>query len=233
MRVKDIRVYDLDGKPYNGDLWHTESYEGGVMVVMEFSASSEQMGWIIEYKMTGAVIFAEDYDRLYWDAVPKDRDVSIKTSRVDVQLPPGTDMNRIGQEFYIDAYNPPGCYCFGLEGDLLWWEAEDIAPYTPITIDAAFPKGITQKPWQYRGSTAIVVISFSTALFLATLFIMLLAWWKKGRDVGGRGAVMVRYDPPEGLKPAMLGILVNEEPCIEDITATIVDLACRGYLAIV
>lgn len=48
----------------------------------------------------------------------------------------------------------------------------------------------------------------------------------------GNGPVPVEFVPPDGLRPAQLGLLVDERADIRDITATIVDLARRGYLRI-
>ena len=42
----------------------------------------------------------------------------------------------------------------------------------------------------------------------------------------------VLFRPPDGLRPAQLGVLVDERADPVDVTATIVDLAVRGYLTI-
>ena len=40
------------------------------------------------------------------------------------------------------------------------------------------------------------------------------------------------YEPPDSLRPAQLGLLLDESADTKDVTATIVDLAVRGYLTI-
>jgi uncharacterized membrane protein len=44
--------------------------------------------------------------------------------------------------------------------------------------------------------------------------------------------VVVEFLPPEGLTPAQMGVLLDERADTLDVTATIVDLAVRGYLHI-
>lgn len=44
--------------------------------------------------------------------------------------------------------------------------------------------------------------------------------------------VAVQFDPPEGLRPGQIGTLLDEQANVLDVTATIVDLAVRGYLRI-
>jgi hypothetical protein len=47
-----------------------------------------------------------------------------------------------------------------------------------------------------------------------------------------RGDYGVEYTPPDGLRPGQVGTLVDEQANPLDVTATIVDLAVRGYLRI-
>lgn len=53
-------------------------------------------------------------------------------------------------------------------------------------------------------------------------------------DVGPRtkAPVAVRFTPPDGLRPGQVGTLVDEVADPHDVTATLVDLAVRGYLRI-
>jgi uncharacterized membrane protein len=44
--------------------------------------------------------------------------------------------------------------------------------------------------------------------------------------------VVIEYQPPERLKPAQMGLLLDERADTKDVTATIVDLAVHGYLTI-
>src|SRR5690606_37057965 len=67
-----------------------------------------------------------------------------------------------------------------------------------------------------------------------------LLYWTRGRDarvIGHeKGAVSpVRdghFSPPDGVRPGQIGTLINEQADVVDVTATIVDLAVRGYLRI-
>ena len=43
---------------------------------------------------------------------------------------------------------------------------------------------------------------------------------------------MVQYEPPEDLTPAEAGTLIDNAADMRDITATMVDLAVRGYIRI-
>jgi uncharacterized protein (TIGR04222 family) len=48
----------------------------------------------------------------------------------------------------------------------------------------------------------------------------------------GARPIAVEFEPPEGIRPGQVGVLVDERADTLDVTATIVDLASRGYLTI-
>jgi uncharacterized membrane protein YgcG len=97
----------------------------------------------------------------------------------------------------------------------------------------------------------------AVAVFLASIAIILRLWWIAGRDrwfgdmwhleenpragikpLLAREAIVTEYQPPEierrgrRLRPAEVGTLIDERADTLDVSATIVDLAVRGYLRI-
>ena len=60
---------------------------------------------------------------------------------------------------------------------------------------------------------------------------MFRAWRRRGKDPD-LGSIEPRYAPPEGLTPAEVGVVADNSADMRDITATLVDLAVRGYLLI-
>ncbi|MFO0704995.1 MAG: DUF2207 domain-containing protein [Candidatus Andersenbacteria bacterium] len=80
---------------------------------------------------------------------------------------------------------------------------------------------------------AVVGAVSSYALMPVWVAIILYFRWRKtGRDPKGRGTIIAEYDPPEDLTPGVVGTLFDEEADLKDLSATIIDLAVRGYLVI-
>jgi hypothetical protein len=96
----------------------------------------------------------------------------------------------------------------------------------------------------YGGGLAIPA---AAAVLMGTLV------WKRGRDEqyagltpgltpvagasgpvtqGQRGPVAVQFTPPEGVHPGLVGTIIDEEANTIDVSATVIDLAVRGYLRI-
>lgn len=69
-------------------------------------------------------------------------------------------------------------------------------------------------------------------LTVVALFFVIMLWKKKGKDPEGRGTIMPFYKPPEGISPGEAGVLIDEKAHLHDITATIIQLAVKGYLHI-
>src|SRR5207248_3355224 len=115
---------------------------------------------------------------------------------------------------------------------------------------------ILEERWSAARACSVTPLTGGLSLLAAVLLLGWVAWlmWTRGRDrrftgspvdaVYGsaegdqpvplfeRGAVPVEFQPPDGLRPGQVGTLQNEAANPLDVTATIVDLAVRGYLRI-
>jgi uncharacterized protein (TIGR04222 family) len=83
----------------------------------------------------------------------------------------------------------------------------------------------SEKTWGVIRSNMLLLVP------LLVFFGMLHLWRRFGRDPDP-GSIFVRYEPPPGLTPAEAGTLMDDQPDLRDITATIVDLAVRGFIEI-
>lgn len=70
---------------------------------------------------------------------------------------------------------------------------------------------------------------FTPVLVFIAMFIF---WWKYGRDPKGRGTIIAEYEEPENLPPGMEASLMEQQVSSKAITATLLDLARRGYAKI-
>jgi uncharacterized membrane protein len=71
-------------------------------------------------------------------------------------------------------------------------------------------------------------------IFVGGVLWVLALWYRKGRDIRltSHETIVVEFTSPEKLRPAELGILMDEKADTLDVTATIIDLTTRGYLTI-
>lgn len=87
---------------------------------------------------------------------------------------------------------------------------------------------------EYVKLVGIIIINILSLLFLPVGLIVIYRYWKsKGRDYTVNQVIVPEYTPPDGVHPYILGSLKDEEVDMVDITASIIDLAYRGYIKIV
>jgi hypothetical protein len=128
---------------------------------------------------------------------------------------------------------------------------QNLFPREYLTIAIGYPPGTTSGTPLYERrhtlATAFTVNKVTGGALVALLILLLgglaLVYQLRGRDsriVGqkaaeGDHAPLVNgaiFDPPDGVRPGQIGTLVDEQADVIDVTATIVDLAVRGYLLI-
>lgn len=95
------------------------------------------------------------------------------------------------------------------------------------------------------------LLAATLAGFLVTFGGVGMLWWRLGRDrrfvslyylsqdaqeetvpLFASDPIAVEFEPPDRMRPAQMGLLIDERADTLDVTATIVDLAARGYLTI-
>jgi uncharacterized membrane protein YgcG len=120
------------------------------------------------------------------------------------------------------------------------------------------PEPILEERWSAGRAFAMNpgTVGTSASVFVLAAGAIGWLWWRGGRDRRFRGSPVdqvlgtvtgedepvplgegddeapVEFSPPEHLHPAHMGVLLDERPRTLHVTATIVDLAVRGYLVI-
>jgi len=100
-------------------------------------------------------------------------------------------------------------------------------------IDKNLSFNLEAKAWYIYGRKAfyfLMYLYFASPVFVGIY--LYLKWKKHGQDPKSKGTVIAQYDPPDNIKPAQMGTLIDEKADLHDITATIVDLAYQGYIRI-
>jgi len=120
--------------------------------------------------------------------------------------------------------------------------------------DTGFSGGAVS-PMSSSAAKALSVLGYGGGLVIPVLAAALMGtlFWKRGRDEqyagltpgltpvagaagpvthGQNGPVAVQFSPPEGIRPGLVGTIVDEQANTIDVSATVIDLAVRGYLRI-
>ncbi len=191
--------------------------------------------YTIKYIATGALRYFDEHDELYWNVTGNEWNVPFRRVTAQVYLPESVEQDSIMMKCFT---GPAG----STEMDCLYHRSKGGASFAAddmLTVVVSWkPKGLVAyiEP-KYPSIWTDVIIPASpwiayALLPIAVFVFMFRRWRNQGRDPRGRGTIVVQYDPPNELTPAELGVLLDERADIKDISATIVDLAVRGYLKI-
>jgi uncharacterized membrane protein len=227
-KISDVIVYDVNMNPLPPEQFDIKKSGNEVVVKINFHALNEIKTWTFEYKVYGGIGYFKDYDEIYWNAISQERDVYIDSEKVIVHLP--QDAVVLEQKLFIGAegsQNEYGTRAVIDKRTLLFW-GKDIPPYTHFTIVGAFPKGVVKRNWWLIISPLLWLI-----IPLIAFPFLLWLWWNKGKDPKAKEVIIPQYEPPIGLSPAEMSAVINEKFRTRDISATLIDLACRGYIKVI
>jgi len=190
----------------------------------------------IRYRVRRGILFLEDHDELYWNAIGHEVAVPIERASATVYLPAGLAPEAAQRACFTGPLGSVEQSCAVAPGvAVLSFAAERaLRPHEGLSVVVGLPKGVIREPsrmqrWLSRLRDYLSAWALLPALALALLVGL---WRSQGRDPAGAAALPVRYEPPEGLSPAEVGAVLDECVDLVDVSATLLDLAVRGYLRI-
>ncbi len=226
-------VFDkLSPTSWNKYTYHKQN--GEMIVEWYYNLANADRLWILKYKVHGGLGFYKDHDEVYWN-IFTNYDVPIASSTVHVNLPPN---NFVSSDFTATAYttdatNNPHKWYRDSDRIFGYFTAGPFSPKQSFTIALGWPKGLIDESsfWKYWFAKNWAYLA-SLVLFLGTIIFLFLFWLFKEKLKKGRGTIIAEYEPPHNLPPAMAELIVTERSTPRAWSATIVDLAVRGYVKI-
>lgn len=211
----------------------------------------------IVYLVRGVLKGFADYDELYWNVTGNDWPVPILSSFATITLPQD---GVIKYKCFEGPSSSQITNCRTeqiSEREINVQSSRPLNAYEGLTVVLGYNKGmvpllVIEKPKtlfdKFFSVPSLLLLAIT---FFGGIFLVITLWWKKGRDfhfqtkelfdknsqerikpLGSHETIVVEYTPPEKLKPAELGVLIDEKADTLDVTATIIDLATHGYLSI-
>ena len=187
--------------------------------------------FVMKYRVRNGLKFFEDHDELYWNVTGDEWDVPIEQASVRIILPPHA--TGVRAQAFTGAYGAReqaatvSIIGSGIEMTM----TRPLGFREGLTAVVGWDKGLVTAPTALDQARISFVSNWPLGIPLLIFGVMYRLWSTRGKDPRLR-PIAVRYEPPDHLTPAEIGTLVDESPDTRDITATVVDLAVRGYLRI-
>jgi len=227
--IDHVTATDEDGNALKLEQSHQNGYARLKIYVPEPDNSTRTV--VLHYRVRDAIRFFEDHDELYWNVTGQEWDATISSASARIELPEGAS------GVHVTAYT--GAFMsrahdadVNVNDNVIEIRTnQPLGYHQGLTAVVGFDKGAVHEPTAAEAAGLWLESNWPIFLPLFALPIMLWLWWTRGRDPE-RDAITVQYDPPDKLTPGECGTLVDNEAAMRDITATLVDLAVKGYMTI-
>jgi uncharacterized membrane protein YgcG len=201
---------------------------------------------VIRYRVDNALRFFDEddqaWDELYWNVTGDEWPVPIERASVRVRLPAAVTgvrargfTGRYGSteesvevdvaDYLVDVASTRG---LGIHEGLTVAIAWDSFVGEPA---GASGEHLIRRATLWDRIREFFRSNWPLLIPILAVFVMRRLWVHHGKDPERR-PIAPMYEPPEGLTPSEVGVLVDNRPDLRDVTAMLVDLAVRGYLII-
>lgn len=187
--------------------------------------------FVLTYRVRNGLKYFEDHDELYWNVTGDEWDVPIEHASAKIVLPAGaTGVRALA---FTGAYGArEHAATVEVTGPTIEMRMMRALGFREgLTAVVGWDKGLVAEPTAADVTGMFLTSNWPLSIPVAVFGIMLRLWYTRGRDPRLR-TIAVAYEPPERLTPAEVGTLADDSPDLCDITATLVDLAVRGFLRI-
>lgn len=251
--IDNISVSNPNGTPYQ----YKKSTEDNILTLKIGDPDRTITGshtYVIKYTVKGALTYFSDHDELYWNLTGNDWDILISSASGKIHIPQEVKQENIQATCYTgkDGSTDKNC-SINIIGNTVDTNSQNtLFPNEGLTIVVGFPKNIVAvlEPKEYVSffdtpfgkilliGIIITVLAIGFFWYIFYPIKIIYKWIRYGRDPKPTlGVTTAWYDAPKTqsgrkLTPAETGALIDETVNMQDIYASIVDLARRGYIKI-
>ncbi len=186
----------------------------------------------IQYEASNAVNFYGGKAELFWSCLGTELPCPIDGLKVVLHCPPKVNLSAVKTLSYLGHSGAKGRSQGKIVGDTIQFSANHVTSGQDFSCVVTFPPGSLSPPSAFdKLYFAMLYCKSSFIIPAITSVLLLLLWLTLGRDPL-RVPAASSWMPPSELTPAELGTLIDEHCDRSDLTATLFDLAARGYLII-
>jgi hypothetical protein len=229
-KITDIRIYDEKEVMLKDSEIAIQYNADKVRIKIIPQVKEKKKTWIIEYTVQGGIIFRKNYNELRWNVFPSDKQAYVEKAEVLVNLSQEVYQGKLTPLLFVTRQGSenesPNCSV--INGSTLKYWGENISSRDNLVVVARWPKGMLKEDsWRKIRP----YLWFLIPIFVSV--VMLWKWWIGTKSPEARRHIISHSNLPEDISPAGLFALVNGKLGVKEVTATLVDLANRGYLRVI
>ncbi len=201
--------------------------------------SGSRRSFRIKYTVRGALRSYPGGDQLWWSALAPDRPFPVGDSTVTVKLPADRPLQQ--------AASYPDTWQQNVAGNTITWQAPgSLGKDGNVEVRVQYPhdERMTAPVWQanfdrtqaleegLRPILSLASVALAALLAIGGPLFAYVQYARRGRDPEAVVAPEYLTEPPSDELPGVIGTLLDEKADMQDIMATLIDLARRGYIVI-
>ncbi|HXV28899.1 MAG TPA: DUF2207 domain-containing protein [Sinorhizobium sp.] len=221
--------------------YRTESISGGIRIYTgnaDVLLPHGEHTFQVTYETGRQIRFFDDHDELYWNVTGTEWVFPIEEATATVTLPTGVRAEAL--DVFTGGYGATGKDARAIEegGEIFFATTRRLRPQEGLTVAVKLRKGSIDRPsasqeniWWLRDHLALVIAALG--LVVVTLYYG-RAWVRVGRDPA-RGVMVPRWDPPDGISPALVNYIDNKGfsgAGWTALSAAVLNLAVKGYVVL-
>ena len=239
-------VRDEHGQTYENQV----TYSGNDVSIRIGDPDSTVSGintYVISYEVKRVITTPQEKAELYWNVTGNDWPVPIHDVTSTVTFADGSIDESI---CFTGIYGSSSTNCmFDTQNNSTTFTAANLSPGDGLTIAVAMDQSQFTFPTLVDRIIWFLQDNWIYGLPIIVFFVMLRLYWQKGRDkqfvnlfhesdvvrtvpLFQKINALSMFHPPDDITPGEVGVVVDERVHSRDITATVIDLAVRGFLTI-
>ena len=227
-----IKVVDDAGEQYS-----YETYRENDNLVIKIGDPNYKVDgnrvYSITYEIEDVVRFYETSEEFVWDINGTGWGTNIETLSATVIWPPGSEPVKTDCFSGLQGASEKNCAHVTDDNSTNFANLEKLRPSENVTLALQFTAG-TFEPASFWDTWGKFLLFSSGILLPVPVFLAAHNKWRMyGKDPKGRGVIPVQFDPPGNLTPAEVGTIADYRVDQIELSATLIDMAVRGYLQII
>jgi uncharacterized membrane protein len=243
MTITDISVHDEAGNSYTQKI-DDEGDQINIRVGDPDKTITGKHYYVIVYKVAGALTYFDTFDELYWNMTGNSWNSPVSGVVGTVTIPDDVSSEDVEAVCYSGSMGSTDQNCnFTIEeGKVVVATTQPLGPQEGLTLAVRFPKGhvsvLEREPHGMSPWAQILLSVLWVAFYVALPGYIFIKWWKQRKFIKDNQRIVAAwFDPPKYTKNKKLApietyALVKQKVGNKQITATIIDLAQRGFLKI-
>lgn len=240
IRVEVLAIEGDEGQPLEHWTDRNDSYLN--LKIRVPGAHDAKRRVVIRYRAWNVIrtqdYTADDYgvmDELYWNVTGDEWDMPILHATGRITLPSDIPLDLVQAKAFTGRYGEKGSdFTLSVEaGPVIRVESTvKLSAGEGLTAVVIFPPGHVTHPSPAERMGWWLVDNWFLIIPLLLVLLWWLAWRAWGRDPMRGRTIIPEWEPPEGMQPSEVGVLVDDSFDQRDLTAAIIHLAVQGVITI-